>query len=246
MRPIKKSLPGETVCYMDSQGHSVQHLVREVYAHYGDAKMPMVGNIGQYCSYCESYREVDSLDVEHMAARNTGGSETAWDNLLLSCKICNSCKGATLIDVNYHWPHKNNTFLSFNYDHTGRIKVNPNIPALSQAKARNLLELTHLERVSDSTNVPSPKDYRWKRRYEVWNMASRHKELYLAGKINEDDIIDCAKMIGYWSVWFTVFTGIDAILYRLITDFPGTCATCFDENNHYAPIERNTGCEDPI
>ena len=70
--------------------------------------------------------------------------------------------------------------------------------------------------------------------------------LYLGGNIDEDDIISRAKDKGHWSVWFTVFTGIDAVLLRLITAFPGTSEDCFDANNHYAPIERNAGCEDPV
>lgn len=68
----------------------------------------------------------------------------------------------------------------------------------------------------------------------------------LKGAITEDDVITNAKLIGRWSVWFTVFKGIDCILRRLISDFPGTCASCFDENNHYEPVERNPGCIDPI
>ena len=93
---------------------------------------------------------------------------------------------------------------------------------------------------------PSPKDFRWKYRFEAWNKASRYKELYLKGAIAEDDVIDYAHCNGQWSIWFTVFKGIDSIRHRLITDFPGTCAHCFDENNHYEPVERNPGCPDPV
>ena len=246
MRPIKKSSPGEVVVYMDSQGEYVRHVVQEDYPNYGDAKMPMIGDVGKYCSYCESPRDADALAVEHLAARANGGSETAWNNFLLSCTVCNSCKGTTVIDEEYHWPHVNNTFLSFVYDKTGRVTVNPNIPPLSQDKARKLLELTHLERFPNTQNPPSAKDYRWYRRYETWNIATRCKMLYLEGNIDENDIICCAKDKGHWSIWFTVFTGIDAILLRLITDFPGTSEECFDPNNHYAPKEKNAGCEDPV
>ena len=101
---------------MDSQGHIVRHVVQEDYPNYRDAKMPMIGDVGKYCSYCESLRDADALAVEHLAARANGGSETAWNNFLLSCTVCNSCKGTTAIDEEYHWPHVNNTFLSFVYD----------------------------------------------------------------------------------------------------------------------------------
>ena len=80
----------------------------------------------------------------------------------------------------------------------------------------------------------------------AWDKASRYKELYLKGAITEDDVIDYAHCNGQWSIWFTVFKGIDSIRHRLITDFPGTCIHCFDENNHYEPVERNPGCPDPV
>lgn len=246
MRPVKKSSPGDTVNYMDSQGNCVQHRICDDYASYGDAKMPLVGDIGQYCSYCECPRDVDALGVEHLAAKSRGGSETAWENFLLSCTVCNSCKGVATVDSNYHWPHVNNTFLSFLYDKTGRVKVNPNIPAISQIKARNLLELVHLERYPNTDSRPTAKDFRWRKRFEAWNRASRYRNLYLENRINEDDVINQAKDKGFWSVWFTVFADIDAILSRLISEFPGTCSNCFDEHNHYVPIERNHGKEDPV
>lgn len=246
MRPLKKSSPGDTVSYMDSQGNVEQHIVRDYYTSYGDAKMPLVGDIGQYCSYCECPRDVDALGVEHLAAKSKGGSETAWDNFLLSCTVCNSCKGVTIVDSNYHWPHINNTFLSFKYDETGRIRVNPEIPAISQVRAENLLKLIHLERFPQTDSRPSAKDFRWRNRYETWNRATRYRDLYLSNCITEDDVINQAKDKGCWSVWFTVFSGVDAILFRLISDFPGTCSDCFDEQNHYVPLERNPGKEDPV
>ena len=88
---------------------------------------------------------------------------------------------------------------------------------------------------------------RFTRRYETWNKAVDAKAKYEAGKWNEDDIIGKAKDTGYWSVWFTVFTGIDSILSRLISDFVGTCTSCFDAANHYKPIPRNPeNAVDPI
>ena len=45
------------------------------------------------------------------------------------------------------------------------------------------------------------------------------KELYLHRSINEEDVITMAKSSGYWSVWFTVFAGVDVILSRLISIF---------------------------
>lgn len=246
MRPIEKMKSGDIVCYTDSNNRKITHRIQEHYTTYGDAKFPLTANIGQYCSYCEGVEKLPSLDVEHLAAKSKGGALKDWDNFLLCCKICNSNKGAKEVDADCHWPHLNNTFFSFIYDETGRINVNTNMPELSQRKAQNLLDLTQLQRHPDADNHPSPKDFRWRYRYEAWNKASRYRELFEKDFITEDDVISYAKGIGQWSIWFTVFRGIDSIRSRLISDFPGTCASCFDKDNHYEPVERNPGCEDPI
>ena len=246
MRPIEKKKPGDIVRYTDSNNQDVEHIIQAEYPNYGDAKIPLAGNIGQYCSYCEGYEKIHSLEVEHMAAKSKGGSRTAWNNFLLCCKICNTVKGVEVIGDDFHWPHLNNTFYSFVYDETGRVKVNDSIPALSQVRAQNLLDLTGLQRFPNTGNPPTQKDFRWKCRYEAWNRATRCKEQFLDGSITEDDIISNAKYTGQWSIWFTVFKGVDSVRARLISDFPGTCASCFDANNHYEPIERNPGSPDPI
>lgn len=247
MRPVNKVLPGDTVSYMDSQGRMVTHVVKSDYSPYGEAKLPLVGNIGRYCSYCENCLNVSNLEVEHILPKSQGGPETEWNNFLLGCKVCNCNKGTVVINpTNCHFPHLNNTFLSLVYDETGRVKVNPDLPPRSKSKAENLMKLTQLDRQPSTSNIPSPKDYRWHDRYKTWNLASRAKELYQSNRITVDDVIDQAKSRGYWSIWFTVFSGIDAVLSRLISDFPGTCAACFDPNNHYAPIERNPGETDPV
>ena len=246
MRPVEKKKPGDIVRYTDSKDQEVEHIIQAEYPNYGDAKIPLAGNIGQYCSYCEGYEKIHSLEVEHMAAKSKGGSRTAWNNFLLCCKICNTVKGVEVIGDDFHWPHLNNTFYSFVYDETGRVKVNDSIPALSQVRAQNLLDLTGLQRFPNTGNPPTQKDFRWKCRYEAWNRATRCKEQFLDGSITEDDIISNAKYTGQWSIWFTVFKGVDSVRAQLISDFPGTCASCFDANNHYEPIERNPGSPDPI
>ena len=246
MRPVEKKKPGDIVRYTDSNNQEVDHAIQENYPKYGDAKFPLASNIGQYCSYCEGDEKIHSLEVEHMAAISKGGSPTAWNNFLLCCKICNTTKGVEVINDDYHWPHLNNTFYSFIYDETGRVKVNDSIPELSKVRALNLLNLAKLQRYPGTDNLPTPKDFRWKYRFEAWNNASRCKEQFLDGSITEDDIISNAKYTGQWSIWFTVFKGIDSVRARLISDFPGTCASCFDANNHYEPIERNPGSPDPV
>ena len=246
MRPIDKAKSGESIVYTDSQGRIIHKVIEDNYSPYIKAKIPLIGNVGNYCSYCEGANHPSNLSIEHLASKGKGGSETSWDNFLLSCTICNSVKGAKVLDKNYHWPHLNNTFLSFIYDYTGRVRVNPNIPEISKEKAHNLLDLIKLQRYPNTEEKPSEMDYRWQRRYEIWNKAVRLKKYFIEDKITVDDIIEEVKYRGYWSVWFTVFEGIDIVLEHLISDIPGTCANCFDKNNHYSPVQRNPGCDDPI
>lgn len=66
MRPVRKKKPGETVSYRNSRNELVEETVRERYSPYGKAKMPLLGNLGWYCSYCEGYRMPDELSVEHV------------------------------------------------------------------------------------------------------------------------------------------------------------------------------------
>jgi len=247
MRPIEKLHSGDRVGFIDSQGEYAEEIIKEEYANYSDAKMALIGNIGRYCSYCENPREADALDVEHTTAKSQGGAEKSWSNFLLSCKICNSIKGSRVAECDCLWPHLNNTFLSFIYLEDGRVKVNPLLPQKSQERAENLMKLIHLERYPGTENPPSSRDFRWYRRLETWNKASKCKKYYANNRITVNDIILYAKATGHWSIWFTVFKGEDEILARLISDFPGTSKVCFDANRHYEPLMRNPeNQEDPI
>lgn len=86
---------------------------------------------------------------------------------------------------------------------------------------------------------PTPRDFRWKKRLETWDLAERLRNKFNAGTADVDEIINMAQELGYWSVWFTVFEGYDEVRRRLICDFSGTCTSCFDADNHYEPIKRN-------
>ena len=238
MRPVEKLHPKDTVTYRNSNDDEVSHTIQAEYSPYGTAKFPLMANIGNYCSYCEAPLRPSDAEVEHVHPKSQGGSPTAWDNLLLGCRECNSLKGTTVPGQDYHFPDINNTYMDFVYDRTGRVKVNLNIPQSSQAAAENLLDLVKLKRFPH-VNPPSDCDFRWQHRVEVWNTAKIFLDKYNRGHSNEDEVIRLAKISGYWSIWFTVFQGKDAVLARLISDFPGTCTACFDAGNHYRPICRN-------
>lgn len=240
MRPIKKNTVGQNVSYMASDGNVVSEIIQPTYSPYSRAKFPLVGCIGDYCSYCELEKEPGDLAVEHVAAKSRGGSKIDWDNFLLACNVCNSDKGAQLINIqDSHWPHVNNTFLSFVYDASGRVYVNPTLKGLSKSRAEKLYDICKFERHPLAGDMPSASDFRWRKRFEAWNQAVRDKGLYQRNVFGVDDVLSDALSIGFWSVWFTVFRGEDAVRRELINRFPGTDAGCFDPSNHYDPVFRN-------
>ena len=84
---------------------------------YQDALPYLEKKIGLYCSYCEM--PINHVpEVEHMISRKHGGDWTAWSNLLLGCKYCNTRKSAKTTPQNvedYLWPDTDNTALVFSY-----------------------------------------------------------------------------------------------------------------------------------
>lgn len=240
MRPINKKHPGEEVEYLTSNNNRVTHIIQTEYDPYGDAKDPLAANIGHYCSYCEEYRALGDLHIEHIQSVNKGGDKKKWNNFLLSCNICNSCKLNKPIDINEtHFPHVDNTFLDFIYEESGRIKINPFLDKEEYKKAETLYNLVKLGRGPLDKELASERDYRWSHRFETWTIANRQLELYALGKIEISDIITNAKTRGNWSIWFTIFGKHNEVRKALIENIPGTSADCFDKDNNYEPITRN-------
>lgn len=247
MRPVVKPLPGAIVTYRNSNDVEITHEVQQNYDPYGCAKDPLVASIGLYCSYCENDKDIEDLEVEHISPKSRGGSLTAWENFLLCCKVCNTVKGVTILDPNVcHLPHLNNTYLSFVYDCGGRVKVNPILTGLSKQKAENLYDVLKMGRYPQTNNCPSDRDARWKNRLEAWNEATDLLRKYDGSFITPQEIVSRARDKGCWSVWFTVFRNCDDVRKALIDGFEGTCDTCFDPNNHYEPIPRNSGAVDYV
>lgn len=240
MRPVVKKKPGEQITYFTSNNKKVTETIKETYSPYQKAKLPLMANIGAYCSYCESAKVSSDVAVEHIEPKGTNGDSTAWNNFVLGCTICNSIKGHSVILPNdYHWPHTDNTFRDFIYKASGCVVLNPNLDDEEKVKAKRLFDLVKLGAYpGNEEQQPTPMDYRWQKRLEVWCEADR-----LLGKLKKstadvDEVIRMAKLLGCWSVWFTVFEENDEVRRRLITDFPGTCQSCFDAANHYEPIKR--------
>lgn len=252
MRPIEKKKVGETVNVLYSDGTTKPHTIRYIYKEYGEAKGPLVANMGEYCSYCENNIDEADLTVEHIEPQSLSDTTKLpyyrhhWNNFLISCRLCNSVKSKKhYLPSETHLPHNNNTFLSLSYLTGGIVMVNPMLTGKSKQHAENLVMMTGLNRFGSNC---SPKDKRWIYRNRVWNIALTDLQDYVNKKITVERVIKDAKAHGFWSVWFTLFKGQDLVLKRLITDFEGTCTTCFDASNHYEPISRpsNKGNTDPI
>lgn len=239
MRPVEKKKPGDVVTFMNSRAEKVTAVIQSHYVPYSLAKFPLTGNLGWYCSYCEQRITPNYLQVEHVMPKSGNGSPTAWGNLLLGCNVCNSHKGHVDIQVDdYHWPDTDNTYLDYIYTPGGAVLLNKSLSADELVKAKRLYKLIKLGAFPGAEDLPSDGDYRWHERLERWKEAERLKDKYDRGTANVDEVIRMAKLLGCWSVWFTVFKGYDEVRRRLISEIPGTCETCFDANNHYEPIKR--------
>ena len=232
MRPVKKwetgSLHGESV------------VVKEEYKPSRTAQPVLVANLGMYCSYCEkSMHEEPDLEVEHIEPSSKASITelvTQWDNFLLACPTCNKHKGNKTVILNdIHLPHRNNTYKSIVYNEAGGILPNKNMSSLSIQHADNLIKLLSLDNRS-KTDM----------RRRTWQLAVDALKDYEGGKTTLDLLLQFIEQRGGWSIWFTVFKGHDEVRRRLIEYFPGTEANCFDSNNHYEPVDRNPGKEDPV
>ena len=246
MRPVIKKNIGEEVV-LDT-GEAVK--IETSYNPYRNAKKALLANLGNYCSYCENAYLYDrDLHIEHVQPKGLvkyAELEFQWNNFLLSCATCNGngLKGSKdVVLTEIHLPHRNNTFLSLIYKDGGVVTVNPALNGISFTHATNLINLLGLDR---SPKNSSQGDTRWRKRQSDWNKAKLFLGRYLAGRTDVETILELVKTGGGWSIWFTVFKGQDEVLSRLISDFPGTCAACFDKHNHYEPLPRNPEQDDPI
>lgn len=197
---------------------------------YQDAEPYLEERIGPYCSYCELHIQ-HVPEVEHKEARSRGGDELQWDNLLLTCKYCNTRKGAEVAKGDkdkYLWPDEDDTFHAFSYE--GDIpKLNEEYLEEAGEDVRERADrLYRLLKLDNIPIRPTDKDRRYLARSEARNNAlsskaglmkirdSKDKEEYL------DLAIRLAKSGGFFSVWMEVFKDDSEIQERLITAFKGT------------------------
>lgn len=213
--------------------------------HYSGAQEYLLARLGYFCSYCElTIKHVPH--VEHVECIKRGGSETNWDNLLLSCTHCNSSKGTKIGLGERHsciWPDDFNTFLAFKY-------VGP-LPEINEEylktqepgiliKAKNLYEILDLGYYPGIEGRETKKDRRFMFRNQALGIAeeslddwNKAKNTTYASAIKRT-IKRLAKEQGFFSIWLQVFTDEPEIKKMLIEEFPGTAKRYFDEYGNVA------------
>ncbi|TLU82390.1 MAG: hypothetical protein FDX21_07750 [Chlorobium sp.] len=208
-------------------------------------------NLGPYCSYCEVFSS--DLEVEHVISQDQDATLAHdWNNFLLACGRCNGKCGKSNKHVDFttiHFPHLNNTFLSFSYKEGGLITVNPALTGISRTHAENMLNLIGLDKYPGNAKYPTlnQNDSRWKHRRIAWEWAKRYLPEYEADNLTAKQIVDFATQRGFFSVWYTVFANHPPVKQLLIRSFAGTATNCFDSTNSYQPVPRNPeSLADPI
>lgn len=205
------------------------------FKHYREAFSPLSTRLGKYCSYCER-RLPTHLAVEHVQPKSKKKAlALQWDNFLLACCNCNSCKGDDDVQLaDYIWPDVNNTITAFSYSH-GMVRNMLDAAHPAHAKVDALIVLTGLDKDPghpDRKRRPDDTDQRWKDRLDIWEKANRSK-LRLA-KVDcvdmRDEIIEAAVGWGGFAIWFEVFKDDVDMCVRLIQAFPGTAPDCFDKH----------------
>lgn len=222
--------------------------IHETYNPYANAKDDLERNIDGYCCYCERPATDEAGAVEHIQPKGLAqyaALEFSWSNFLIACDRCNGKDNKSDKDVvfaNIHLPHLNNTVISISYKEGGLVQVNNTLTNQELSNATALINLVGLDKRPGHPQH-LPKDKRWDRRREVWEIAKRNLTKYEVNSIDSDTVLDLARGYGFWSVWYNVFINHNDVKQVLINGFRGTAA-CFDINCN--PIHRNPGSLDTV
>lgn len=201
-----------------------------IFKKYQEAQPYLEERIGAYCSFCE-LPIIHVPEIEHKEAKSKGGDELQWENLLLSCKYCNTRK-STIVKQGekqkYLWSDEDDTFHPFSYE--------KDIPSLNmeylneqdievKEKAKNLFQLIKLD---NFPLLPKDKDRRYRQRNEARNCALESKAGWekVKNTENRDIYLQQMKMLakatGFFSTWMSVFKEETEIRNVLIETFKGT------------------------
>lgn len=205
------------------------------FAQYRDAAEPLMGRLGCYCSYCERHIETH-LAVEHIQPKDPNPAlERSWNNFLLACVNCNSCKGDTDIAVaDALWPDADNTLRAFKY-RMAIVEVADTLDAAARPLAEALHRLVGLDKDPGNplpARRPTSADRRWLTRHETWNLAKESLQDLTDADTPQmrAQIVRTAKTRGGFGIWFTVFRADRDMLRRLIAAFPGSTIECFNQD----------------
>ena len=214
-----------------------------VYTHYKNARVDLIGRLGDYCSYCE--RQIEThLAVEHIQPQDQRPDlQNSWSNFLLSCVNCNSSKGKSPVVLrDYFWPDRDNTLRAFEYVNGGLVQPHANLVAAHQVRARDTIALTGLDKFpGNADRQPTDSDWRWLRRRQIWQMAEKNRDCLTDQNTTamRERIVESAAARGMFSIWWTVFAADVDMRQRLRSAFTGTDGTSFDINE--SPVPRAGG-----
>ena len=216
MRPVTRSAWPQ-----DANGNQKQFSDSNYKGFFSD----LLDNFGFYCSYCE---KCDHLDVEHVIPKAApAGADLVvdWNNLLLGCPACNRDykKNKNQGRTGYIWPDEVDSFRFYEYLSSGDLRV---ISTLSQAdkdKAQATINLCGLA-PKPKSQATENKDFLWLKRSQVWTIAENFKSKYSEGTETAQSISEMAFTFGFWSVWITVFDGVDEVVNAISDRFNGTKA----------------------
>jgi len=222
----------------------------KIYKRHNLARVDLESNLGSYCSYCEVFSS--DLEVEHVISQYQDPAlKCSWDNFLLACGRCKGRdnKSAKAVDIHaMHFPHRNNTFLSFKYLEGGHVCVNPSLQGASAVAAEAMLNLVGLDKFPGNTKYAkhNNNDTRWNHRRVAWELAVKYLPDFESGRLSAEDIVSFALQRGFFSVWYAVYHQHRAVREQLIQSFRGTATCCFSAVN-YDPVPRNPdNMEDPV
>jgi uncharacterized protein (TIGR02646 family) len=213
------------------------------FSEYQNAKPHLIAAIGQHCSYCEAWKDPQSLHVEHIYPKSSyPRREVDWDNFLVSCVTCNSYKHIYLrdnpcdkLEERFLWPHLDNTYLAFNYHEDGRVEVNSTVSAEVQAMASATCEMTGVMKspaVAEKYKELGIAYDGVDKRREAWGLALFFYKMYRAApdkKFMLESISQHASMHGHFSIWMKVFEDYSEVRKVLVSAFKAD-VDCFDEN----------------
>jgi HNH endonuclease len=203
---------------------------------YEEMREVLLKDWGEYCSYCE-LPIINRPDAEHILPKTKNPDERDnWDNLLLSCGVCNPRKGSKrptpqTLD-SFLWPSRDNTARAFKYDN-----IFPEVAdGLTKEQQRMAARLRGLLVLGDTN------DKRHKKRAEAFKLA---KEFANDLRSSPDTVLArkairrLAEHSGFFSVWMEVFSDDIEMRKEIIAAFPGTAKDCFDAETK--PVARPNG-----